>query len=144
MSSTLLHELNSTMTAQSGKRFVVPIGREALADYIERERTERGWSFGEIARRSGDFIKSSSTLVNIVNANVGEVTENTLRGIAKAFNVQPATIFEIYYGTERLTEQGGPVDVQHLPDGGLLIRITPSSIVPKEISGESGTQISGT
>lgn len=131
MSSSKLHEFSSMLGTQSGKRFVVQIGREALAAYIEKERTTRGWSFGEIVRRSGDYIKSSSTLGNIVNGNVEEVTENTMRGLGKAFDVPVTQIFELYYGTERFTPElgnGGPIDFQQLPNGDLLIRITPLPI----------------
>lgn len=98
MSSNLLHELSSPLHVQSVKCFVVRSGRQKLADYVERERGVRGWSFGEIVRRSGGHIKSASTLTNLVAGHVQTVSEETLRGIAKAFEDNDAEIFEIYYG----------------------------------------------
>jgi transcriptional regulator with XRE-family HTH domain len=136
MSSILLHDLSGTLHVQSAKRFVVPNGRQALADYIERERAERGWSYGEIVRRSGDYIKSASTLVNVVNGNVTEVSENTMRGVAKAFGVEARQVFNIYYGSEGSVDPEAlsrpPVEFRQLPDGDFLVRITPSQIADRE------------
>lgn len=98
MSSNLLHEFSSQVRVQRDKCFVVQVGRQAIADYVTREAAARGWSYGEIVRRSGGHIKSASTLVNIVNANVQKVSEDTLRGLARAFEAQPEDLFSIYYG----------------------------------------------
>lgn len=103
MSSNLLHDISSTMNVQCVTRFVVRIGREAIADLVLREQEERGWSYGEIARRSGGLIKSPSTLVNLVNGNVQKVSEDTLRGLAKAFNKPEEELLLMYYGNKALS-----------------------------------------
>jgi transcriptional regulator with XRE-family HTH domain len=97
MSSNILHDIDNQLYMQRDKRFVVRTGREALAEYVREEIDRRGWSYGEIVRRSKRHIKSASTLVNMVNGHVKTVSEDTLRGIAHAFEVPPETVFEIYY-----------------------------------------------
>lgn len=127
MSSNLLHDISNILHMQGGKRFVVSNGREGLAEFVRDEMARRGWSYGEIVRRSGNHIKSASTLGNIVNGHVVTVSEDTLKGLAHAFEVQPDRLFQIYYGkanSSQLDEQGA-VDFQQLPGGDYIIRLQP-------------------
>jgi transcriptional regulator with XRE-family HTH domain len=101
MSSNLLHEFSSQLTVQRVNQFIVRNGREALGRFIEAERKERGWSYGEIARRSEGYIQSPSTVGNIVNGNVATVSEDTMLGLAKAFKVPAEKVRDVYYGKQK-------------------------------------------
>lgn len=107
MSSNLLHEISSRLVVQRATRFVVRNGREAVGRWIEAERDGRGWRNAEIARRSGGYIKSPSTVGNIINGNVETVSEDTMRGLSKAFKVPLEKVFEIYYGKPKPKPETG-------------------------------------
>jgi transcriptional regulator with XRE-family HTH domain len=98
MSSNNLHESSNTLDVQCVTCFVVRSGREAVAGYVEQELAGRGWSYGEVVRRSGGYIRSASTLVNVVNGNVQKVSEDTLLGLATAFKVPRDFVFSLYHG----------------------------------------------
>jgi transcriptional regulator with XRE-family HTH domain len=118
-SSNSLHETGNQLHVQCVRHFVVHTGRDALAEWEEAERKERGWSFGEIVRRSGGYIKSASTLTNLVGGHVAKVSEDTLRGLAKAFNFDPRVVYSIYYGAsgKPLTNEDPLDEVKILFDG---------------------------
>lgn len=98
MSSIILLELFDIMDIQCSKRFIVPTGREVLAEFVRLQMEERNWSTYNVVERSGGLITSNSTVWNVVNLRVKNVTERVLRGFAKAFEVPPEKVFDIYHG----------------------------------------------
>ncbi len=73
-------------------------GREALARYVAQNMQERGYSTYEVARRSGGFRVSNGTVWNVQKGKVKEIKENTLLGLACAFEVSAREVFAIYRG----------------------------------------------
>ena len=104
MSINILNSSVYAQNIQSAKCSVVQNGRERLAEYIESQMKARNWSYNDVARESGSFKLSNGTIWNLVNLRVKDVKENTLRGLAKAFHVPDADIFEVYYGKNEVGE----------------------------------------
>ncbi len=96
MSSIILRELFDTTNIHCDKWFVVRNGQEALAAYVREEMDARNWSTYDVVRESGGLITSNSTVWNVVNKRGKEVKDKTLRGLAKAFQVPPEKVFDIY------------------------------------------------
>lgn len=104
MSINLLNDSVYSQSIQPAKCSIVQNGRERLAEYIARQMEARNWSYNDVARASGSFKLSNGTIWNLANLRVKDVKENTLKGLAKAFNVPEAEVFEIYYGKKRVGE----------------------------------------
>ncbi len=98
MSSNLLHVLFNTQNIHCAKQFGVNTGREAIAAWLTGMMNSREWSTYDVAKRSGSFKLANGTVWNVQNCRIKDVRENTLRGLAKAFDVPPAEVFAIYRG----------------------------------------------
>jgi transcriptional regulator with XRE-family HTH domain len=82
----------------------VKVGRQKFAEYVRSQMSkgERDWSTYEIERRAqakGHEI-SRTTVSNILNCKVRDVSEDKLNALAAAFEVPPAEVFAAYRGTE--------------------------------------------
>ena len=63
-----------------------------LADYLDREMRQRGWTHREAAERSG---LSKAAITSILNHPDRMPELRTLRGIAKGFSVPVARLLEL-------------------------------------------------
>jgi transcriptional regulator with XRE-family HTH domain len=98
----------------------MPSGRAALATFVTWKMQQLGLSTRDVARRSGNV--SNATVWNCSKGRTREITEDTLRGLAEAFEVSEAEVFAIYRGNTpeaeidelRLVEyfKGLPLDVR--------------------------------
>jgi transcriptional regulator with XRE-family HTH domain len=96
MSRSLLHELLNPLNIQSAKHFVVQTGLKTLSKWLREQMEARNWSTYDVARETGRYKVSNGTVWNVLNERVGEVKDNTLRGLAFAFKVSDDTVFDIY------------------------------------------------
>ena len=74
----------------------------------------RNWSTYVVVRESGGFIKSNSTVWNVLNCRGKEIKDQTLRGFARAFKVPEKQLFDIYLGTkDRAAENNRLIEMAH-------------------------------
>jgi len=85
------------MEIQCDKRFVMSVGREALAALLSKRMADLNLSAPEVARRSGGAV-SHGTVWNIINSRVRDVKEVTLKGLAKALEIPEDEVFAAYRG----------------------------------------------
>ena len=85
------------MKIQCGKRFIMSVGRAALAQLLSKRMAELNLSAPEVARRSSGAI-SHGTVWNIINSRVRDVKEDTLKGLAKALELPEEEVFDAYRG----------------------------------------------
>lgn len=95
------------MSATFVNNDVIQIGvknvRQEFADYVRSQmnKGERSWSTHEVERRAkaAGYELSRTTVSNILNCRVRDVSEEKLHALAAAFGVPPAEVFAIYHGT---------------------------------------------
>lgn len=77
---------------------------DRLSEWLRRKRNETGWSYPEIARRSGGLV-SQGTASNIVNNRYKTVDASTVRGLAKAFEITEQELWDIANGVTPLDDK---------------------------------------
>lgn len=77
---------------------------DRLAEWLRRKRVETGYSFPEIARRSGGLV-SQGTAANVANKRYDAVDEKTVRGLAKVFEVTELALWDIVNGVTPLEDK---------------------------------------
>lgn len=98
--SRAFYKVLNTLGVNWTRLSVVSTRNEKLAEYVRAARAALGNpSYREIAQRSGGLI-SHSTVAMIVNGTAGELTVNTLRGLAKALRKSEDEIFAIARGVK--------------------------------------------
>lgn len=70
---------------------------DRLAEWLRLKRQETGWSYPEIARRSGRLV-SQGTAANVVNKRYDTVDSSTVKGLAKAFEITEQELWDIVNG----------------------------------------------
>ena len=70
---------------------------ERLAEWLNAKRKETGWSFNQIAERSGGNL-THGTAYNISQSEYRSVQDKTVRGLAYAFNVPESELWDIVNG----------------------------------------------
>jgi transcriptional regulator with XRE-family HTH domain len=71
--------------------------RKELADYLRNKINGKGWSYRDVAGRSGGLI-SHSAVADIINEKYSEISTTTIKGLAVAFNVEETEIISIASG----------------------------------------------
>lgn len=76
--------------------------RQEFADYVRAQMSkgERSWSTHEVERRAkaAGYELSRTTVSNILNCRVKDVSEDKLHALAAAFGVPPAEVIAVYHG----------------------------------------------
>jgi transcriptional regulator with XRE-family HTH domain len=70
---------------------------DRLAEWLRLKRQETGWSYPEIARRSGGLV-SVATASNVVIKRYDHVDAKTVKGLAKAFEITEQELWDIVNG----------------------------------------------
>jgi transcriptional regulator with XRE-family HTH domain len=70
---------------------------DRLSEWLRLRKTETGWSFPEIARRSGGLL-SQGTPSNVINKRYDTVDTRTIKGLAKAFEITEPELWDIVNG----------------------------------------------
>jgi transcriptional regulator with XRE-family HTH domain len=70
---------------------------DRLAEWLSLKRKETGWSYPEIARRSGGLV-SQGTAANVANKRYDTVDAKTVQGLAKAFQTTEQELWDIVNG----------------------------------------------
>lgn len=109
MSTRMFDNMGESLSSQYVTHSGVKNAREEFAQYVrdQMKKGERDWSTHEVARRAkaAGFKISNTTVANILNCRVKDVSEDKLRALAKVFGVPEAEIFAAYHGTTTTDEQ---------------------------------------
>jgi transcriptional regulator with XRE-family HTH domain len=103
MSTTLFSNMRNTFVNKDVIHSGVKVGRQKFAEYVRSQmrKGERDWSTYEVERRAqakGHEI-SRTTVSNILNCKVKDVSEDKLNALAAAFEVPLAEVLAAYRGT---------------------------------------------
>lgn len=95
--------MGSTFASKDVIHSGVKVGRTEFAEYVRSQmhKGDRDWSTHEVERRAkarGHEI-SKTTVSNILNLRVKDISEDKLLALAAAFEVPPTEIFAAYRGT---------------------------------------------
>lgn len=100
MSTTFLFTADKscgTADIRCDKRFIVHSGQQSLAEYLRAALLRKRFSYGDLARESGDAV-STSTVSDILNCRVKDIKAQTLITLAKGLGVPPQEVFSAYLG----------------------------------------------
>jgi hypothetical protein len=78
--------------------------RDRLSEWRRREKHNRGWSFPEIARRSGGLV-SQGAASDIYNLRYDSFDPRTLKGLAKAFEITDEELWDIANGVTPIDDK---------------------------------------
>lgn len=70
---------------------------DRLAEWLNLKKRASGWSYPEIARRSGALV-SQGTAANVANKRYDTVDARTVQGLAKAFEVSEQELWDVVNG----------------------------------------------
>jgi hypothetical protein len=70
---------------------------DRLSEWLRLKKRETGWSFPEIAQRSGGLL-SQGTPSNVINKRYDTVDAKTVRGLAKVFEITEQELWDIVNG----------------------------------------------
>ena len=74
---------------------------DRLAEWLTMKKRETGWSFPEIARRSGGLL-SQGTPSNVISKRYKTVDARTVQGLAKAFAITGQELWDIVNGVVKI------------------------------------------
>jgi len=77
---------------------------DRLAEWPRLKRRETGWSYPEIAKRSGGLV-SQGTAANIVNKRYDTVDARTVKGLANAFEITEQELWDIVNGVTPIDDR---------------------------------------
>jgi hypothetical protein len=70
---------------------------DRLSEWLRRKKNETGWSYSDIASRSGGLV-SVATASNVIVKRYDHVDAKTVKGLAKAFEITEQELWDIVNG----------------------------------------------
>lgn len=103
----MIVKMSATFASNDVIQLGVKHARQEFADYVRAQmnKGERSWSTHEVERRAkaAGYELSRTTVSNILNRRVRDVSEDKLHALAAAFGVPPAEVIAVYHG---MAEEG--------------------------------------